>query len=161
VADKVFAAERTRQAIAAAEGEVGRHTLLSKRWHWTRVRLAWLWFAAVTDDPGEENAASRRSGSRPAAPGGCFAEPAGWGQGQAAAGGAPMSIHPTGFITGYADESGEAGTARRHLVVVGDRGGGDFGRASGFAPYVAVMADNLLSQGSGREAILAAWAAEN
>lgn len=57
VADKVFAAERTRQAIAAAEkGDIeDARTLLAEALALDpEYELAWLWFAAVTEDPGEE-----------------------------------------------------------------------------------------------------------
>lgn len=57
MADKVFAAERTRQAIAAAEkGDLqDARTLLAEALALDpEYELAWLWFAAVTEDPGEE-----------------------------------------------------------------------------------------------------------
>ncbi len=63
VADKVFAAERTRQAIASAEaGDIeDARTLLAEALTLDPdYELAWLWFAAVTEDPGEEKFCLRR-----------------------------------------------------------------------------------------------------
>ncbi|MFN8125460.1 MAG: ABC transporter substrate-binding protein [Candidatus Nanopelagicales bacterium] len=57
VSEKVFAAERTRQAIASAEsGDIDdARTLLAEALTLDPgYELAWLWFAAVTDDVGEE-----------------------------------------------------------------------------------------------------------
>jgi len=57
MADKVHAAERTRQAIAAAEnGDLtDARTLLAEALALDpEYTLAWLWFAAVAEDPGEE-----------------------------------------------------------------------------------------------------------
>ncbi len=57
MAEKVFAAERTRQAIAAAErGDIeDARTLLAEALAVDPdYEPAWLWFAAVTESPGEE-----------------------------------------------------------------------------------------------------------
>ncbi len=176
MADKVFAAERTRQAIAAAEaGEVtDARTLLSEALALDpEYELAWLWFAAVTDDPGEEKfclkkvkdldpqhkavaSLNRLVGVKAKQPPEL----------------APIiDPPPPEFITGYADEVRQAKRARlvRRLVVglaviaVVAALAAVWANSRVRTTYVAVvMADNLLSQNSGQEAILAAqWAAEN
>ena len=57
MADKIHAAERTRQAIAAAEsGDIeDARTLLAEALTLDPdYEPAWLWFAAVADDEGEQ-----------------------------------------------------------------------------------------------------------
>ena len=57
MADQVFAAERTRQAIAAAEAgdaDDARVLLAEALTLDPEYEVAWLWFAAVTENPGEE-----------------------------------------------------------------------------------------------------------
>ena len=57
MADQVFAAERTRQAIAAAEAgdaDDARSLLAEALTLDPAYEVAWLWFAAVTESPGEE-----------------------------------------------------------------------------------------------------------
>ena len=57
MADRVVATEKTRQAIEAAESgdiEASRALLAEALTADPDYELAWLWFAAVTDDVGEE-----------------------------------------------------------------------------------------------------------
>ncbi len=125
MADKVFAAERTRQAIAAAEkGDLqDARTLLAEALSLDPdYELAWLWFAAVTESPGEEKfclnkvrdldpqhkaipALTRLGNVKPVQP----AELA-----------PIIDPPPPEFVTGYAEEVRRAKRARlvRHLLLV-------------------------------------------